>query len=300
MNEKTNNEFALNLCASALTCVTNVGAFNPMDCLRLRWQTQRQLKRGSGGVAEKSVSAFARRIVREEGLWRGLWSPGLMANIAAITTSSGIKLAFYPYARDALIDAGMPAGSAMFASGFGCGMVGYWCSTPLWLCKARLQNEAGSVSPRYSNRMTPVIAQVVHEEGARRLWKGATAFCFRGAFLSAAQMFGYNFSKEMLLEKNGGVFENDGTALHLVASVNAALLATTLGTPLDVIVARYQTAPKGTYDSALECAVSMHRAQGAAVFLRGWTVLFARLLPSYLTSFPLYEQLRRWMGIGFL
>ena len=34
------SSFTLNLAASIVTCVTNVVAFNPLDCLRVRWQAE--------------------------------------------------------------------------------------------------------------------------------------------------------------------------------------------------------------------------------------------------------------------
>ena len=39
---------------------------------------------------------------------------------------------------------------------------------------------------------------------------------------------------------------------------------------------------------------------GVSVFLRGWTPFFLRSSPVIITGMPLYEQVRRLLGLGYM
>ena len=64
-----------NIGASCLTGSAVIALTNPLDCLKSRFQVA---PHSGGGVA-----AFARALVAGDGLWRGLWRPGLVANVLA-------------------------------------------------------------------------------------------------------------------------------------------------------------------------------------------------------------------------
>ena len=66
-------DVAVNLLSSGMTGGVAAALFNPLDCLKVRWQVT------PPGTAA-SMRAFAAQVVRSEGLWRGLWAPGLSAN----------------------------------------------------------------------------------------------------------------------------------------------------------------------------------------------------------------------------
>ena len=67
---------------------------------------------------------------------------------------------------------------------------------------------------------------------------------------------------------------------------------------------RYQSAaqlPDGPqYRGLLHCAATIRREEGASVFFRGWTPMFARVAPLAVVFFPVYEQIRRLVGLGFM
>jgi len=108
-----------------------VCVFNPIDCLRVRWQTRK------GGTT--SLMSFFRHVIRTEGIWRGLWLPGCLANGSAIFISAGTRIGFYPLVRDRLRRGGKKEPHHMFLAGLGLGVVGYWPSAPLLQGKTRLQ-----------------------------------------------------------------------------------------------------------------------------------------------------------------
>ena len=44
----------------------------------------------------------------------------------------------------------------------------------------------------------------------------------------------------------------------------------------------------------------MVREEGVGVFFRGWSPFFVRVVPLFVINLPLYEQIRRVLGIGYL
>ena len=99
--EKSQSEFFHNLAASAFSGAIGITLFNPLDCLRVRWQVAGPScpARGTSGG---SVARFGYSIVRHEGLVRGLWAPGLAANVGGVAVCNGVRFAVYPLVRDAL------------------------------------------------------------------------------------------------------------------------------------------------------------------------------------------------------
>ena len=74
--QRQTHKVLANVVASSTCIAAAVIVFNPLDCLRVRWQVEPR-----GGAP--SLLAFAQRTIRTEGLVKGLWQPGLMANATA-------------------------------------------------------------------------------------------------------------------------------------------------------------------------------------------------------------------------
>ena len=268
-----------NIAAAAIAGVAQPSLFNAVDCLRIRWQASTERTTG--------VLQFARRVVLREGLWRGLWRPGLVANVLAVSTSQGARMGFYPVARDALAPGDGPkAPAAMAAAGLLCGSAAYLATAPLWLLKTRAQ-AAAELDGR-----APLLLR--RDLVPRRLWKGASALVVRGGCITCGQMLGYDFCKSRL--KHRGVA--DGPLLHLVASTSAALAATILAAPADALQTRYQASR--TSGSVWDCARDMARRGGPAVFFRGCAAQYARLVGTFALGTTIYEQARAALGLGFL
>jgi len=329
------SELRLNFVASCVTGSSAVALFNPLDCLRVRWQTLPEAT-----VASNSLLGFGRKVVAAEGLWRGLWAPGLFANTLGIGCSTGLRLGLYPAIRDTLAaagaadDDGKAAGktaSSMVGAGLLAGALGYWISTPLHLVKTRQQAELGMLRatvgegggaggaavlargpraglPPVFARRSPggvgaSLARVVRDEGALALWRGSLALAARGALISAGQFVGYDLTKTYA-KQHGLLGGGEGPLLHTVAGVISAVSAATLAAPADMLMTRFSTAAAlrsgGAYRGYLHCAASLTREEGAAVWLRGWWPMFVRMAPTFVIAMPLYEQLRRLLGLAYM
>jgi dicarboxylate transporter 10 len=84
------------------------------------------------------------------------------------------------------------------------------------------------------------------------------------------------------------------------SSIVAGFVTATTTTPVDVIKTRVMNAPRGLYAGPWDCVKKSIKADGWTVFTRGWTGNLLRFGPHFIFSFPLYEQLRRLFGAGYL
>ena len=175
----------------------------------------------------------------------------------------GTKFGCYPLVREALTalsgsDTKTP--HTMFAAGFLSGACSYFLLTPGYLIKNRLIAQAGRLEngimttgackgkPRQYKHMLDVGSQIVATEGVRQLWRGVLPFVVRGSLLNAGHTGGYDYTKT--ISKQQG-WLSDGPVLHVVASVNAALIMCTLSCPADVVATRY--------DNPIPTTVSSHK-----------------------------------------
>ena len=312
-------DIAVNLLSSGMTGGVAAALFNPLDCLKVRWQVT------PPGTAA-SMRAFAAQVVRSEGLWRGLWAPGLSANFWAVFVSSLGRVGLYPSVRDALVAlrGGRKTGLDMLLGGAVAGGLGYWLSTPIFQLKTRLQAEAGALDaasgvlltgqrkglpPSYPSWLAGARA-IAREGGARALLRGAGPLVARGAALSAGMQLGYDGLKTAVknddrlrtLAAGAGAGVADGPLLHGAAAVSGAFWGTLFSTPCDVVMVRWVAAANvgERFESTAHCARHILETEGPRGFMRGFGPQFVRFIPVFLISMPLHEQIRRVMGLGYL
>lgn len=297
--------------------------FNPLDVLRLRFQTARDV--------DCSLAGFTKRIVASEGAIRGLYIPGLTVNIAAVSLTQGLRMGIYPDVRDALTSCfeemsltggGSKKGPvAMTVAGLLSGAFGYFACAPLWLVKTRWQVAAQVRSEAHVDlRRRLAAAASSSAEAAEReafaaavrraealpalsapsgFWLGAGVIVLRGACLTAGQMLGYDGCKTVVA---ANALLEDGPALHVTAAVVAGFSAATTSAPPDVVMTRYQSAPPGRFRDVGHCVRALWDEGGGSprVFFRGWTASFMRLAPTFIFGITIYEQTRRVLGLPYL
>lgn len=272
---------------AASTCIASaVMLFNPLDCYRLRWQVQ---------TTHSTMRAHAAHIFQTEGLFRGLWIPGIGSNASGAALSRGIGMGAYPTVRDWISPE--KSGITMFLAGLVSGGIGYYISTPAWVVKTRLQT--GMEGSKYKGNAIRLFYEIFKQDGFRGLYRGSSALLVRGALINAGNTLGYDFVKTANHERN---FVAEGPALHVIASIAAAFLSSTFCVPADFVMTKYQSGPQmgHNYKSVTDCTLRLLRSEGLLGFFRGWTPLFVRVAPLYVIYLPVYEQVRRLLGIGYL
>ena len=186
-------DVAAGLGAAGFAGGLSVAIMNPLDTLKVRYQV---------ATDPGAMRGFAGQILRREGLWRGLWLPGVNANFWGIGVSSVGRVGCYPYVRDGLlkaVGATEKHAGVMFVAGLLAGAVGYLVSSPVYQVKTLAQAEAGLLengvfATGASVGQAPRYASLVQGLGTLKrdghLWRGAGALVVRGALLSAGMQVG--------------------------------------------------------------------------------------------------------------
>ncbi|GBG30226.1 Mitochondrial substrate carrier family protein ucpB [Hondaea fermentalgiana] len=284
-------ELKLNILAGSSCTAFSVAVFNPLDTVRIRWQVATAEDRALG------IRGFARKVVANEGFVRGFWVPGCVAHSSAVAVSSGMRLGFYPTLRDLLAGDKDKSAFHMWLAGFSAGAVGFTIANPLFQAKVRLQVTAHMKQRPYAS-MTDCLVKMAREEGLPSLMRGSSTLMVRGALLSAGAQLGYDYTKTEAL-RNG---VEEGPLLHVVASIASAFLASTFSAPCDFIMTKYQAAPALgiRYNGIFDCVQQIVRQHGVLELYKGWTPLFFRLAPLWTLNMPLYENVRKLMGLGYM
>ena len=91
----------------------------------------------------------AAKIYAEDGLWAGLWRPGLVASVGRDVINGGLRVGAYPYMLNTLseYDPQNATPGARFAAGCLTGAFGSALANPFDLVKIRFQTEAGTLAP---------------------------------------------------------------------------------------------------------------------------------------------------------
>jgi len=240
----------------------------------------------------------------------GLWFPGMIANSSSILISSSVRMGLYPVFRDRIVGDGEKTKFHMFIAGLFPGAIGYFCGTPLYQVKNRLQAEAGKVVngklvsgirvgniPTYQGTVDCFLS-ILRKEGVFQLWRGGLPLVFRGAAITSGQFLGYDGTKTEFKKRN----IKEGPLQHVCSAVAAAFCGATFSCPFDIVMNRWQNMKimGKEYNSIASCIADMARSEGPLVFYRGWVPFFSRLAPVLTFYMPLYEQVRKHVfGIGY-
>ena len=175
-------------------------AMNPLDTLKVRWQS------ASADISSATtLSSFGRRILTEEGLLRGLWAPGLTANVAFLTSMGTIKMGIYPIVRDGMTSAlgkESKTPATMLGAGVAAGSLSYVATAPLLQIKTKLVVRAGVVTDGVfqsgnlkgksaSGLATSAVGEAMtiwRHGGVAALWSGWALIVTRGALLTVGQV----------------------------------------------------------------------------------------------------------------
>lgn len=280
--------------AAVAACPTN-----PLETLRVRWQVLSLAKQPTGTATSSrgGVSNFAMKIVREQGLLRGLCQPGAGAWTASLGSAFGMRMAMFEPVRAALeTHSGMDRGvSSAAAAGLFTGAFSNALSCPLFNVKTRLQAD---MQMRKGANLFTELAVLTKEGGIASLYRGAGMLFIRGGLIAAGSLAGYTKSKAFFVSQG----MSDSPVMHVAASAVAAGSQVVLSSPADVVVNRYQAGPQlgQKFSSAWACAKHLVLKEGPRSLFRGMVPCYARALPTSLIIMPLYEHLRYIAGLDYL
>ncbi|GMI41997.1 hypothetical protein TrCOL_g1524 [Triparma columacea] len=290
---------------------------NPCDVVKLRIQAQ-SLPPSHPDAMYRTTIQTAQKIVREEGVFvvtrnSGLWLPGIVPSMLREASYSSFRFGLYGPLKSFFVkDESDLVGKIL--SGASSGSIGSFLAVPTDRLKIRMQREAGRVggSGLYetglfkgrkqtypSMNFVAGFAKMWREEGGiTGLWKGWQPTVCRAAALAGAQLSSYDHTKHVL--KSNSVMD-DGFGLHIVASLVAGVAALVTTQPFDTIKSKVMAldgeigGPKGVVDAVKTTA----RLEGLKGFYRGSLASYLRFGPHFIIAFPLWEQVRMLMGLGY-
>lgn len=264
---------------------------NPMDVAKVRAQ-----------LRNISLSAALRSMYSEGGAI-GLWSPGLLASCLRELLSSGPRAGFYVPTREFIIDvlsSSSTSSSARddVASSFSVkclaamttGTLGSLIANPIDVVKIRLM-----ANPNAYPSTLSALPQIAAVEGIRGLYKGVLPSTLRGAFIAAGELATYDHTKSHL--KTVAMLP-EGFVLHSLASLITGIVAATVAAPFDIVKTRVMNSSAN--QRPLQIFIDIIRKEGPRTLFRGWLPSYLRLGPHAMICFPMFEQLRRLLGLSYL
>jgi hypothetical protein len=270
-----------------------VSAFlNPMDVCKTRMQVEVMKGDRRDGAVHGSMVRSLRKVYAEGGII-GLWTPGLTATMVREMFNCSARTGLYVPVRNLFssVDSGeAPTLGTRICAALTTGTIGSIVSNPVDVVKVRLLNAPSAYPSTF--RAYPML---LREEGVQGAFRGVLPSTLRGAFIAVGELAAYDQVKH---EAKLHLGLAEGTALHVLASLVTGVVATTLAAPFDLIKTRTMSAV--TPVSPLEILSRTIREEGPRALLRGWVPSYMRLGPHALICLPVFEQLRAFVGVGYL
>ncbi|ODN83624.1 hypothetical protein L202_01726 [Cryptococcus amylolentus CBS 6039] len=304
---KVNLQASHHLASGALSGLSSAIVLQPLDLLKTR------LQQSQGGVANKRqrLRGVFTQVLKDDGI-QGLWRgtvPTLVRNVPGVAiyfySLSHIRnrLSHIPYfaitvpaapignsksplgvkteggSRSAIVK--LSSGGNLLAGAVGRTSVGFVLS-PITVVKARFE------SSRYSdyNSIFGALSSLYRTQGIKGFFQGFTATAVRDAPYAGMYLVFYEKCKEVA-GKLPGV---PNAAIHSGSGVMAAMLATIITSPADVVKTRMQVNPAEhpTLKKAVERII---QERGIAGLFSGTSLRISRKAASAAIGWTVYEAL---------
>ncbi|XP_017793031.1 PREDICTED: mitochondrial dicarboxylate carrier [Habropoda laboriosa] len=268
------------LSSAGAACVTH-----PLDLLKVHLQTQQE---GKLSVAQLTTS-----IIRKQGIL-ALYN-GLSASLLRQLTYSTMRFGAYEVGKQTFET---PGHSLLFyqkliLAGIS-GAVGGVLGTPGDVINVRMQNDIklpSELRRNYKHALDGIV-RVIQQEGVSHLFSGCSTATLRAALMTIGQLSFYDQVKITLLQS--GYFK-DNPLTHVLSSVFAGAVATTLTQPLDVLKTRAMNAKPGEFKNLMHLFLYTGKL-GPLAFFKGYVPAFIRLAPQTILTFVFLEQLKSNFG----
>ena len=281
--------------AAGTACGISGFTTNPFDVVKIRNQQY------GGGKYGKFFDTFKNIYLEEKGV-RGLLK-GAKPTVVRELTYSSFRMGMYEPIKDLVVlvtrqEENSTSPVVKWCSAFLSGGIGSALFNPIDLIKVRFQSNLPGQKMPYNGSIFLALKTIYKNEGLKTgLYKGSTATVIRAALLTSGQLGTYDvFKNNLLVEKLN--FDKNTVTTHLLGSLLASLVATTVCNPADVIKTRMMNDVSGGKVKFSNVCMDMLRQEGAMAFMKGWTASYSRIGPHTVISFILVEQIRRMIGLS--
>ncbi|KAJ5354651.1 hypothetical protein N7541_005695 [Penicillium brevicompactum] len=253
---------------------------HPLDLIRMQMQSGAKVGTLATGV----------RIIRGEGI-SGLYN-GLSAGFMRQLTYGSVRIGLYETLKEQTKSNDIPNSPHVLGLLAGIsGFVGAIFGNASDIGNIRMQND-GSLPPQLRRNYRHIFdawTQIKRQEGWRAFGQGLWPNAFRCGMMTSCQLASYDTFRDILAASTGVSSEHPG--LHLSASFMAALVATTVCSPIDVIKTQMMGS-SGSY-GVLQVIKNLTISEGIRWIFRGWTPSLVRLGPQTVATLVLLEQHKR-------
>jgi dicarboxylate transporter 10 len=271
--------------ASMAACCTH-----PLDVVKVRMQTLDVM----AGLKRPSTLAVIRTSIAQSG-FKSLYA-GLSASLMRQMSYSMVRLGAYEEMKLRLSKEGPPSNMNLLLAAILAGGLGGIAGNPADIILIRMTSDLIRPPDKrygYRNAVAGVI-NLIREENFRGLTRGIGTNTVRAMLLNASQVGSYDFVKKALLAGPIpliGYQFHDNLYLHLISSSLAAIFATTVCSPADVLKSRVMASSEST--TAIQILSRSFREEGIRFVFKGWTPAFIRMGPNTVLLFVFYEQLKK-------
>jgi len=286
-----------------LSALAGMGAAticHPLDVIRVQMQTYHFTSSWNAATS----------IYQRAGLQNGLYA-GISAAYLRQWLYGSCRMGIYSYllerAKLANEKAGRAKGDIPFAQklAMGCisGGIGSFVGTPSELALVRMSADSKMPVEQRRNYTSVFncLIRISREEGAVKMWRGATPTVARATLLSACQM-GVTSEVKGKLSTSGYFGENgqwlNGYPMLFCSTLVSSFCANIVANPFDVVKSRMQNmqiAADGTamYSSMVDCFVKSIRNEGLMVMYAGFMPAFLKLAPYTVILLTLVDKLTK-------
>lgn len=279
--------------AGTAACIADLVTF-PLDTAKVRLQIQgeSQKGKGEGTLKYRGVMGTITTMVRTEGP-RSLYN-GLVAGLQRQMSFASVRIGLYDSMKQFYTRGTDSAGIVTrLMAGCTTGAMAVAFAQPTDVVKVRFQAQMRlSDGGRRYNGTLDAYKTIARDEGVRGLWKGCMPNITRNAIVNCAELVTYDIIKELILKYD---LMTDNLPCHFTAAFSAGFCTTVVASPVDVVKTRFMNSGSGQYSSAINCALTMLRREGASAFYKGFMPSFLRLGSWNIVMFVTYEQIKRGM-----
>lgn len=171
------------------------------------------------------------------------------------------------------------------------GALGGIAGNPGDILNVRMQSDLSKPLDQRRNYKHAIdgLIRMTREEGLASIFRGVGPNSARALLMTSSQLASYDGFKNICLTTLG-MKDNLGT--HILASLLAGFVATSLCNPVDVIKTRVMNAGEG--QSLVSILRNAQSKEGLFWMYRGWTPSFMRLGPQTIFTMVFFEQHKKW------
>ncbi|KAL3418593.1 hypothetical protein PVAG01_10309 [Phlyctema vagabunda] len=244
-----------------------------------------------GGAASSMAACFS---------LPSLWT-GISASVLRQTTYSTTRFGLYNYLAFTLKQrsrtAELSAASTMTCAGLAGGIAGL-IGNPTEVVLVRMCTDGVKPTDQKYAYRNPIAAllRIAREEGIGTFAKGLGPNVMRSVLMNVSQIAVYAKSKSVLLA-TPSLGLKDTVPTHILSSLIAGTVATTVCAPADVLKSRLQSASTSKV-GILPIIRTSIQYEGIGFLMKGWTPAWLRLAPNTVLMFLFMEQLQKLVGGG--